>query len=291
MNKLLSLTFAILVMASCDSSQQTGVDGATGLNGQTGTNGHNALVNISAEPDSTNCANGGQRIETGLDTNDNGGLDASEVLAVRYICNSTDGINGANGTNGTNGVNGTNGTNGMNYYVQETEIINGVSGGVNIGLLLGEHDGYYTALTAQGYFADINAVNGMTNNYTIDYLNESKVWQYPNATFFYTTANCTGTPYIILSGLPQMGAALPVMSNYVTFVGPGIYANTVYHTTGATSANYAILSKYEVAANSLAGCTIMSVGQDEYLQPIAPIDYITSGVKVIFNTPLTIVQQ
>jgi len=45
------------------------------------------------------------KIETGIDANNNGTLDANEVIAAQtsYICN---GLVGATGTNGTNGTNG-----------------------------------------------------------------------------------------------------------------------------------------------------------------------------------------
>jgi OmcA/MtrC family decaheme c-type cytochrome len=50
--------------------------------------GKNALVKTSAEPAGTNCPLGGTRIETGLDANNNGVLDASEInaAATSYVC-------------------------------------------------------------------------------------------------------------------------------------------------------------------------------------------------------------
>jgi len=56
-----------------------------------------ALVNTSAEPAGANCADGGTKIEAGVDTNDNGTLDASEVTSTSYVCE------GGNGNNGNNG--------------------------------------------------------------------------------------------------------------------------------------------------------------------------------------------
>jgi OmcA/MtrC family decaheme c-type cytochrome len=51
--------------------------------------GKNALVKTSSEPVGDNCAFGGTRIETGLDANNNGTLDASEVdaAATSFVCN------------------------------------------------------------------------------------------------------------------------------------------------------------------------------------------------------------
>lgn len=55
-----------------------GADGASGRNGTT--------VRLVTEPAGTNCVLGGVRIETGLDTNGNGQLDATEVTATTYAC-------------------------------------------------------------------------------------------------------------------------------------------------------------------------------------------------------------
>ena len=71
-------------------------------NGSNGTNGQTSLVSITAESAGANCTYGGNKISSGLDTNGDGILQASEVTATSYICN---GLNGTNGTNGTNGYN------------------------------------------------------------------------------------------------------------------------------------------------------------------------------------------
>jgi hypothetical protein len=49
------------------------------------------LVKVVAEAPGANCANGGEAVETGLDTNGNGMLDASEVTATSYVCAGSDG--------------------------------------------------------------------------------------------------------------------------------------------------------------------------------------------------------
>ena len=61
-----------------------------------GASGTTALVSMTAEPAGTNCANGGQKVSAGLDTNGNGILDASEVTTTGYVCNGTNGTNGLN---------------------------------------------------------------------------------------------------------------------------------------------------------------------------------------------------
>ena len=75
--------------------------GNNGHNGENGQNGHNSLVISSTEVGDI-CANGGLRIDSGLDTNDNNTLDADEILITRHICNGTNGQDASNGTNGTN---------------------------------------------------------------------------------------------------------------------------------------------------------------------------------------------
>jgi len=79
----------------------TGPQGPQGGAGPNGTNGLNALIKTTAEPAGSNCANGGTKIETGLDANSNGVLDASEANAsqTQFVCNGVNG-NGGSGTYG-----------------------------------------------------------------------------------------------------------------------------------------------------------------------------------------------
>lgn len=63
--------------------------GATGATGETGPAGAATLVNTTAEPKGSHCPVGGIRVDTGIDTNDNGVLDSTEINAkqTKYICN------------------------------------------------------------------------------------------------------------------------------------------------------------------------------------------------------------
>jgi hypothetical protein len=63
--------------------------GCSGDDGSNGANGISTLSKVSSEPAGTNCANGGQKIEIGPDTNANGSLDAGEVTDTSYVCNGT----------------------------------------------------------------------------------------------------------------------------------------------------------------------------------------------------------
>ncbi|MFY0602277.1 MAG: hypothetical protein JXR03_21575, partial [Cyclobacteriaceae bacterium] len=53
--------------------------------------GLNSLTNVINEPAGANCENGGVKIEVGTDSNENGVLDADEVLSTSYVCNGVDG--------------------------------------------------------------------------------------------------------------------------------------------------------------------------------------------------------
>jgi hypothetical protein len=66
-----------------------GAVGAQGIQGVAGANGLNALIKTTVEPASANCATGGTKVETGLDANSNGILDAVEVVSAQttYVCN------------------------------------------------------------------------------------------------------------------------------------------------------------------------------------------------------------
>ncbi len=135
-----------------------GIQGVAGTNGTNGTNGQNTLAKTTTEAAGANCTTGGVKIEYGLDANNNGTLDLSEINAIltRYVCNGaagatgaqgpigltgptgstgTQGIQGATGAAGTNGTNGTNGANGQNTLVKTTTEAAGANctiGGIKI---------------------------------------------------------------------------------------------------------------------------------------------------------------
>jgi hypothetical protein len=103
-----------------------GSNGSNGASGANGSNGYSALVAVVSEPAGTNCASGGNKVSTGLDTNANGVLDTSEITSSNYICN------GANGSNGTNGANGSNGLNTLMAAVAEPAGSNCSNGGLKV---------------------------------------------------------------------------------------------------------------------------------------------------------------
>jgi hypothetical protein len=81
-----------------------GIPGTNGTVGATGQNGLNALIKTTSEAAGANCANGGTMIETGLDANGNGVLDAGEVNVseTQYVCNGV--VVSGNQTVSINGV-------------------------------------------------------------------------------------------------------------------------------------------------------------------------------------------
>jgi hypothetical protein len=65
-----------------------GAAGPQGVTGETGASAPSSLIRTTIEPRGSNCANGGQKIETGLDANGNSVLDDDEVNpnATAYVC-------------------------------------------------------------------------------------------------------------------------------------------------------------------------------------------------------------
>lgn len=68
-----------------------GTNGTSGVSGTNGTNGHSAAFSM-ASADSSICPNGGSVIKMGVDLNNDGILQTSEVTQAAVLCN---GLNGA----------------------------------------------------------------------------------------------------------------------------------------------------------------------------------------------------
>lgn len=64
--------------------------------GEVGPSGLNSLINIEEEASGANCPVGGLRVEVGLDANQNGLLDATEVESVQFVCHNEPGASGLN---------------------------------------------------------------------------------------------------------------------------------------------------------------------------------------------------
>ena len=74
-------------------------NGASGTNGTNGTTGLKSLVKITVEAVGVNCSYGGIKVESGIDTDNNGILDISEATTTRFVCNGSQGATGTNGLN------------------------------------------------------------------------------------------------------------------------------------------------------------------------------------------------
>ena len=70
--------------------------GCSGDDGATGASGISTLALVTNEPAGANCADGGQKLTTGVDDNRNGILDPAEVDSTQYVCNGESGTAAAN---------------------------------------------------------------------------------------------------------------------------------------------------------------------------------------------------
>lgn len=66
---------------------QDGLNGTDGLNGVDGVDGVTYLVEVIDEPAGVNCDQGGQKIMSGPDSDNDGILSSSEVVKTEYVCN------------------------------------------------------------------------------------------------------------------------------------------------------------------------------------------------------------
>jgi hypothetical protein len=89
---------AMLLLSACG--------GGDGDPGAAGANGMSALMHVSTEAAGEHCANGGSRIDAGLDASRDGTLDTGEVSSSQYVCSGGTGEAGVAGTTGASGGNG-----------------------------------------------------------------------------------------------------------------------------------------------------------------------------------------
>ena len=84
-------------------SGDSGAQGPPGATGPQGPAGESSLVVVNVEPTGANCALGGLRVDTGLDSNNDGTLETVEIQHTAYVCTV--------GTSGTDGgsIDGTTG--------------------------------------------------------------------------------------------------------------------------------------------------------------------------------------
>lgn len=105
--------------------------------------GATSLIDVQVEPAGANCAEGGYRITSGLDQDDDGVLSSNEAESTAFSCEGDGGLDGRHGTDGRNGRNGTNGTDGHTTLIQtsnEPAGPNCAEGGYRITAGLDEND-------------------------------------------------------------------------------------------------------------------------------------------------------
>ena len=88
----ISLLGLTLITSGCiegaDGAAGTnGVNGTDGVDGARGENGLNVLINTTTEIPGNNCMEGGIKVNVGLDADQNGTLESSEITSTRYVCN------------------------------------------------------------------------------------------------------------------------------------------------------------------------------------------------------------
>ena len=89
-DEILSIAEIRVTLDICNGAHgESGFDGNDGINGtdgSDGSNGLNSLVATSTELPGSNCANGGTRIDVGLDEDSDGILELDEIEQTQYVC-------------------------------------------------------------------------------------------------------------------------------------------------------------------------------------------------------------
>jgi hypothetical protein len=85
---------------------EQGPQGEQGAQGETGSNGLNSLVTTVIEPKGVNCAEGGLKVITGLDRNNNEVLDVDEQTNHEFVCHGNGGSGDGVACSITDGING-----------------------------------------------------------------------------------------------------------------------------------------------------------------------------------------
>ena len=101
--------YQIWIDAGNDGTEEDFLNSLKGDSGSDGEAANQSLIRTVIEAAGDNCANGGIKIETGIDSNGNGVLDDDEVNSsqTKYLCNGADGEDGEDGADGADGADGT----------------------------------------------------------------------------------------------------------------------------------------------------------------------------------------
>ncbi|MDB9995300.1 hypothetical protein OAD95_04095 [Flavobacteriaceae bacterium] len=106
--------YQIWIDAGNTGTEEEFISSLKGESGGDGSSASQSLIITSVEVAGQNCANGGVKIETGIDVNGDGVLSNDEINSsqTKYLCNGSDGDNGTNGVDGNDGANGESGFSG-----------------------------------------------------------------------------------------------------------------------------------------------------------------------------------
>lgn len=86
-SKLLMTSAMVGLLFGCSGDDgDNGADGTDGTNGTNGTNGLNSLVSQTPIGTGTECTFGGIQVDSGVDADNSGTLDAGEIDSTNYIC-------------------------------------------------------------------------------------------------------------------------------------------------------------------------------------------------------------
>ncbi len=118
--------YQIWLDAGNTGTEEDFLDSLKGSNGNDGDSGNQSLIKTTVEAAGDNCANGGIKIESGIDSNADGTLDDDEVDSsqTKYLCNGTDGADGKDGVDGVDGADGADGSGNANFEIcNEFELV------------------------------------------------------------------------------------------------------------------------------------------------------------------------
>jgi len=111
--------YQIWLDAGNTGTEEDFLDSLKGSNGNDGDSGNQSLIKTTVEAAGDNCANGGIKIESGIDSNADGTLDDEEVDSsqTKYLCNGIDGTDGTDGVDGADGSGSGSGTNCFSFDI------------------------------------------------------------------------------------------------------------------------------------------------------------------------------
>lgn len=160
--------YQIWIDAGNTGTEEEFISSLKGESGGDGESASQSLINTTIEVAGQNCANGGIKIETGIDTNKDGILGADEVNSsqTKYLCNGSD---GTDGTDGTDGIDGADGSSGGSNRIGEDRPDNIIFIGNNQNAITNFPQSY---TVPSGYVASVSkGMYPQTNSYAIANVN------------------------------------------------------------------------------------------------------------------------